>query len=241
MYGSSLISFRSDVSDMVALIGASSFRRQLSIGTAWTRLRVGVRIRYRCAEANFLDYGTGMTPRFGIGLSRGAGSVFRRATAGHWFGAISTGATWQVNPSGSPGAGSFNFSFLSMAPAKKVGATLTVGTNFAQLVSVGGGWEDSPTIFLNTTMIFMDVTKGSPNYSFRVFTIANPANGGGQSRADWLAQMVLSTPTQLNYSFQAAQTVAVDETADGVVDSINIFNELPIECELWDIGLKRFS
>ena len=226
---------------MVARISGSSFRRQLGIGTSWTRLRVGVRMRFLSEQADFFDYGTGMTPRFGIGLSQGTGSVFRRATAGHWFGAISTGSTWQVNPSGSPGAGSYNFSFLSMAPAKKVGSTLTVGTNFAQSVSVGGGFQTSADINLSQTMIFMDVTKGSPNYSFRIFTIANPANGGGQSRATWLSQMQLSTPTQINYSFQAAQTVAVDETADGAVDSINIFNELPIEAELWDVGLVRFS
>lgn len=241
MYGKSLIVFRSDVSDMVAAISGSSFRRELGFGTAWTRLRVGVRMSFKCQQANFFEYGTGITPRFGIGLSQGSTSVFRRATAGHWFGAITTGAVWTVNPAGSPGAGAFNFSFGTMAPAKKVGSTLTAGTNFAQSVAVGGGYQDFPTIFTNQVYIFVDITKGSPNYSFRVFTIANPANGGNQDRATWLSQMQLSTPTQINYSFQAAQTVAVDEGADGVADSINIFNELPIEAQLWDIGLVRFS
>lgn len=189
-------------------------------------------------DVNGIDYGdASTTPRFGIGLCSSAGSVFRRATAGHWIGNITTGTSWAINNEGS---GSFRSNFVTMAPAKKVGSTLTVGTNFSSVANLGTGAEPTPANLFQA-MIFIDITKGSPNYSFRLFGINNPCNGGGNSRAQWETQMVLETPTQANYFYAAAQTVAVNEATDGTLDSINIFNELPIEIEIWDHGLVRFS
>lgn len=233
--------FLSNPVEGVLHLSGSGFMRSLDFGTAWTTLRVGVRMRMVSGEANFLTWGDGLTPRFGIGLCSSAGGMVTRAGGGHWIGLLTTGAQWTTNPSGSPGAGSFNFDFGSTAPGKKVGSTFTAGTNFASGVAVGGGFHDASSIFMNQTELFIDITKGSPNYSFRVFGIANPANGAGNSRANWEEDMEESPPTRVNYIYQAAQTLAVDEGVDGVLDAICIFNELPLEAEIWDHGLVRLA
>ena len=237
--GKPVILFRSDATDKVIRLSGSSFDRKLDFGTSWTSLRVGCRIRAATGGFDIFNYGTGITPRFGIGLMDSTGAQISRTTAGHFVGGLSTAANWTVNPDGSPGAGDYFLTFNSFAPGKKVGATYTAGTNFASRVSVGAGAEPTP-VRLHQVCLFMDITKGSP-WSFRVFSIANPTNGGGQSRAEWLADMEEAPPVRTNYSYQAAQTLAVDEGTDGVLDSICFFNELPFEIELWDHGLVRLA
>lgn len=233
MFGKTQIIFRSEAGENVVKLSASSFMRRLGFGTSWTRLRIGIRVR-ACSGAQEISYGTGLTPRFGVGLCASSGAVFtRNMVAGHWVGIITTGATWNVVIQG---ASEYTLGFVSAAPAKKVDSTLTVGTNFSYGPSVGGGEEPTTTLTL-PVLYFVDIEKGSPNYSMRLFNIPNPANGGGQSRAQFLEQMVLDTPSLLNYLYAAAQTIAVDEGADGTLDAINIFNELPTEIEILDLGL----
>lgn len=234
--GRPVILFRSDATDDVIRLSGSSYDRKLDFGTSWTSIRVGCRIRATgCAIAG-ITFGNGITPRFGLGLMASAGAQVSRDTAGHFVGGLSTGALWTVS---SPGAGDFILSFGGFAPGKKIGATYTAGTNFASDVAVGCGLEPTPTR-LHQVHLFVDITKGSP-WSFRVFSIANPANGGGQSRANWLEDMEENPPVRTNYVYQAAQTLAVDEGTDGVLDSICFFNELPMELEIWDHGLVRLA
>lgn len=237
MFGKTQIIFRTEAGENVMKLSASSVMRRLGFGTSWSQLRVGVRVR-ACSGASPIPYGDGLTPRFGVGLCASTGAVFtRNMVAGHWVGIITTGASWAVTIQGSD---EYSLGFVTSAPAKKVDGTLTVGTNFANTPSVGGG-EEPTTTFTFPVLYFVDITKGSPNYSMKLFSIGNPANGGGQSRAQFLEQMVLPTPALVNYLYSTAQTIAVDESADGTLDSINIFNELPVELEILDLGLVRLS
>lgn len=239
MFGKSQIILSSFAGEKVARLSASTFIRKLGFGTSWTRLRVGARLMARSGTNTVIPFGGGMTPRFGVGLCASTGAAFtRNMVAGHWVGVISTGATWNVS---NPGAGSYILGFLSCAPAKKVDSTLTVGTNFAGVTPAVGSYVGSAATNAHPVLYFVDIEKGSPNYSFRLFAISNPANGGNQTRAEWLTYMVEDPPVVSNYIYAAAQTVAVDESTDGTLDAINIFNELPIEIEVLDHGLVQLA
>lgn len=239
MLSKSQIIFKGEVGEMVARVAASSFMRKIGFGTSWTRLRIGIRAQARTGTNTVVTYGDGLTPRFGVGLCASTASVFtRNMIAGHWVGIITTGAAWTVT---NPGAGSYVLGFVTSAPAKKVDSTLTVGTNFSGLAPALGGGEGAAATNAHPVLYFVDITKGSPNYSFRLFNIGNPSNGGGQSRSDFLSLMVTDPPALTNYVYAAAQTLAVDESTDGTLDSINIFNELPVEIEILDLGLVRLA
>jgi hypothetical protein len=237
--GRPVVLYRSDANDKVMRLSGTTLRRKLdglNDGGAWNVLRVGVRCRLAGADVNTSVYGETILPRFGIGLCNKAGDPIRDASAGHFAGAVTTSSTWTVI---SPGAGDFYFSF-NMAPGKQNSSGLTTGTNFGATIGVGTGTEPTP-VRLHQVCLFVDITKGSPDYSMRLFSISNASNGGGNSRAQWETQMEADPPSLVNYVYQAAQTVAVDEGTDGELDSLCIFHQLPIEMEIWDLGVVKFS
>ena len=73
------------VNDVRAALSNSTLRRLLSIGSNWTKLRVGVRM-------SILDSGGNITgsPRFVIGLCASSGNPVNNgsATTGHFVGEI---------------------------------------------------------------------------------------------------------------------------------------------------------
>jgi hypothetical protein len=169
-----------------------------AVFSGWSKLRVALRLKI--ADSG-LDI-TG-TPRFGFGLCSGNTNILGDATTTHFVGALTNVATITRNVTSPVIYTTTNELF----PAKRIGSTFTFGTTFAS----------SPAMAVGVySLWFLDITKGSPNYTlqmfFRISTAGTPTN------ADFLTQSVAGVPAFTAHLLQTAQTLAVDETTNGTLD-----------------------
>ena len=180
------------------------FARQPIAGlfSGWTTLRVALLVRMNDSGANI----TG-TPRFMFGLCAGTSNIPGDATVTHACGCITNNATW-TRTAGPPGY----YSPLTIAPSTYINTTIATGTNLSTTSALGF----SGTIV--NAMVFIDITKGSPNYSLRLLSRTNTASGA-PTQSDFNAQSVATTPAFTGHTYTAAQTIAVDEVANGTFDS----------------------
>lgn len=203
----------------------SAFARTLSIGTSWTKLRVGIRFHFR-------DLGSAPsgTPRFAIGLCSGTTNIMGDASVTHWVGLITNTATWGY------AAGS-HYGSIDLVAAKKVGSTLSTGT------SLSGAAMGIPARAADNVpdrmMLFADIEKGSPNFAFSAFW-PGPISVIDASRAQFLSRMEEATPSAFStHTFTTGGSLAVSE-ADGVLNAINIaWDRASFAAELCDIAVAR--
>lgn len=201
------------------------FARTLSIGTTWTTIRVGVRWHMDNTGADL----TG-TPRLAVGMCAGTTNIFGDATCDHFVGGLSNAASFTNN------AGDFYFGTPLFVPAKKVVSTLTTGTAF------GNGVITTPASIANRVPMFIDLTKGSPNFSLRQFILTSGTDLGDVSLSDFLGLMESPAPARTGYTYHAAQTIAVDEATDGYLDSINIaWDRAAAKVQVCDIAVARLA
>lgn len=71
-------------------------------------------------------------------------------------------------------------------------------------------------------MTIIEVTKGAPNYSFKLF-FRSAGSAANPTANDLAAQIEAVTPAFADHTFSAAQTLAVDEGADGTLDAIQVY------------------
>lgn len=201
----------------------SQFARTLTIGTTWNVIRVGLRLHMGTTGADL----TG-TPRFFVGLSKGTTNIFGDSTTDHAVGMVSAAATWT-------NGGTYYYDGSLFKPAKRVSTTLTVGTTFGQSVIA------SPATSANRCLCFIDITKGSPNFSFKHFCQAT-ATTTDVSVATFMAQMEASTPSLAQHTYYGPQTLAVDESVDGYLDSVCVaWDRAALAIEICDLAVTRFS
>lgn len=200
----------------------------MPIGTSWNKLRIAMRWSMRSSGANI----TG-TPRLVFGLCSGSSNPFGDATTTHFIGCRSGAATWTL-------AGArYAFGGNAWFPIKKVGTTITEGTTFtATATCVGLG---AITNTADRTLFFLDITKGSPNYTFNVFNNTE-ATVADITLTTFLAQVEVEAAVVANHAFRTAQTLAVNEGTDGTLDHINFhWDRTAPEPEICDIAIARFA
>jgi hypothetical protein len=164
-----------------------------------------------------------------LGLCSGTSNQFGDSTTTHAVGIVTTGS-WQFQTT--------FYNATSPAPAKRVGTTTTTGTVLAANAAIGC---TAAATTADRGMWFVDIIKGSPNYSFQLFAPSN-AVAGDQSAATFLTNMEATTPSIVGYSFSAAQTLAVNEGTDGTLDSINIsWDHTTPVIEICDIAVARIA
>lgn len=180
----------------------SIIARPVALGT-WNVLRVGFLHSVR------QDTLVGITPDFFFGLSAGTASVYGDASATHSVGAQSTGA-WTL--------GGDNFLSTAIRPVKQVGVTKTSGTNLA------AGWITyaNTVADMKRSMTILTITKGSPNYSFKMF-YRNSGAASSPTFADLTAQMEAGIPAFASHLDSSTQTLAVDEGADGTLTALQMY------------------
>jgi hypothetical protein len=201
----------------------SQFARTLNFGTSWTTMRVGVRM-------HMSNTGGGLTAaKFAIGFCSGTSNLFGDATTTHFVGAYTTG-TWAFQTT--------FYNATSFAAAKRVGSTLTTG---AVLFANGAFPCGAASSTADRAAIFVDITKGSPNYSINLF-VANNAVPADMSVASFLSTMEVASPVLGTYTYTSAQTVAVNEGTDGTLDSINIsWDHSTPFIEICDVAVARIA
>jgi hypothetical protein len=200
----------------------SQFARTLSIGSAWTTIRVGLRLHMDTTGGNLPG-----VPILFFGLCSGTTDIFGDASVTHCVGAISDD-TWLV-------AGNVYYASSMLKPACKYGTTLTKGTSFGQ--------SAIPSTITAASRVcwFVDITKGSPNFSLKVFT-QHTATIADISVATFLQQMEAATPALAQHQYIGPQTVAVDEATYGYFDSVNVaWNQTTPVVEICDLAVARLA
>ena len=181
----------------------------------WTTIRVGV----LCAPTTDPGANVTGTPRLALGFCSGTSAIPGDASATHFVGWMTTAASW-LRTAG-------NLNTLAPQPTVQIGATLThSGVNFAgSAITFGIASAVTP-------MLMLEITKGSPNYSFRSFEPT--AAAATCTEATLFAQMQAATPVVTSHTYRTAQTMAVDEATNGVLDSICMY--FSPSAPTWDVA-----
>jgi hypothetical protein len=125
---------------------------------------------------------------------------------------------------------------MQYGSAKKVGTTLTSTAliNSTLTAAPATGYR---------SVIFVDILKGSPNFTFNIFCRDNNSTATTDiTRAEFLTQMQQATPALTTHTLSGTQTQAVDEATDGFFDSVNVYwSQTGTPMELSDIAVARLS
>ena len=229
------------VDDVRALMGRSTLRRKLSVGTSWTKLRVGLRLCIEDTGGNVLS-----TPQFAVGLCSGTTNPFNDGSAitTHWVGAITAGASW-TRASNAFGVG---YGVTWLVPAKRIGMTFTYGTALSAGIfnSAALGFAADAN-GVNRGLFFVDITKGNPNFTFNGFIRASTVGAAAPADRDvsydeFIEQLELPVPSITGHQDGTARTMAVDEATHGYLDTVNIFwNRSTPRFEISDIAAVRLA
>jgi len=71
-------------------------------------------------------------------------------------------------------------------------------------------------------MLFVDIVKGSPNYALNYFFSNTITDGADVQTSDFLAQVVLTTPSFARHSFTTNAAALAFAQSAGTLDAINI-------------------
>jgi hypothetical protein len=211
-----------------AVLSNSQIARLTSIGTTWTKVRVGVRLQTRNTGANITS-----TPRFFVGIQKGTTNMIGDATCDHFVGVVTNSATWAYS-AGPP----IRHSITATAACKKVTSTLTVGTTMACAPYV---MSDAAGAGLGRCCYFVDIEKGSPNFNLYLFA-CNSSSGADITQAVFLQQMEAATPALTNHVYTAAVAQAADEAANGYLDTAVVsWDRTTPEIEICDFAVARLA
>ena len=185
------------------------------VGTDWTTIRVGCRISIDDSGADITS-----TPRFAYGICSGITNPFISATTDHWLGGLLNDATLTraVGPPKRYTGGD------GLCAAKRIGNTNTIGSSLTQ---IGFGQQQFTFYYCGTanrSVLFLDITKGDPNFTLQVKLFAGYGYGSSEdvSIEEFLTQLPLSSPALIGHYTTASVDIAVDEAADGFFNAVNI-------------------
>lgn len=211
----------SAVQENAAQIANGQFGRLITLPVAWSKVRVGVRI-HGIGGASI-----GGTARLAVGLGSGTTAMIGDASATNWIGLITNALTWTwFAPD--------HWQGLNYYPAKKVGATLTIGGVALQTGDMMGGIAN--TTGIDRSVIFCDIAKGSPNYTLNVLGMTSwgPTD---TVAATFYAQMIQLAPAIANHTYSAGQTLAFDEVA-GTLNAVQVWwNNAGSAMEICDVAV----
>jgi len=111
-----------------------------------------------------------------------------------------------------------------LCAAKRIGNTNTIGSSLTQ---IGFGQQQFTFYYCGTanrSVLFLDITKGDPNFTLQVKLFAGYGYGSSEdvSIEEFLTQLPLSSPALIGHYTTASVDIAVDEAADGFFNAVNI-------------------
>lgn len=206
----------------------STWARSVALPAAWGKIRFGLLLHFANAGAAL----TG-TPVLAMGFCNGTSNIEGDASPAHFVGVKTNSASWT-----DLGCGGANvLGTVTVQPAVNVAGSETLGT----AITADARFSFSAT---TTFLYFLDLTKGSPNYTFNLFTVigAGGSCGTGATVAQFLAQMALSSPSFTSHSYGTSQTLAVNEGANGALNAVNVWwNRSDYAAELGAIAVAVLS
>ena len=221
--------FSSVVDNRIQLTN-SNFARLWSsdVGTTWTKIRIGCRISIEDTGANLTS-----TPRFAFGICSGTSNIFQDATTTHWLGFYSVDPTW---PRVSASPATYAMADVTTAPllTKRISTTITS----AATQTANPRLIDSTTA--NRSAFWMDVTKGSPNFTASLFCRGG-TTASDVSMSDYLGALPLLSPAIANHTNAGDVVLAIDEGANGSFNAINIAWDRASSIEISDVAVVKIS
>jgi hypothetical protein len=214
----------------IQLANSQLIRRPIILNN-WTTIRIGLRLCFPSA-ASILG-----TPNLSVGIGSGLTNGIGDTTTTNWLGFVALATTWTIT-AGPPAYGAQNNGRLR----KKVATTVT--TNGVTFMN-GFFSLDQATL----SMLIVEITKGSPNYSA---VCVYPGNAASVQTAATQAQLIqimeaaagaaASTATSLIPGYTSnSDTMAFSEVA-GNVDAIQIYwDRTSVNCEISDVFYRKVA
>jgi len=202
----------------------STWARSVSLPAAWSKIRLGLLLHFANAGGALAS-----TPVLAAGFTNGTSAIEGDATPTHFVGIKTNSAAWA-----DLGCGSANvLGTVTVQPAVNVAGSETLGTAIT---------ADARFSFKSDTefLYFLDITKGSPNYTLNLFTVigAGGSCGTGATVAQFLQQVALTSPSFTNHSAGSAQTLAVNEGSNGTLNAVNVYwNRADVAAEIGAIAV----
>ena len=201
------------------------FVRPVPIPNGWTTVRVGLRLHFTTGSIS--------SPIMAVGLCAGSSNKICDASTSHFVGIIANGGF----TNNGPGCGAVYFS-VPLKAYKRVGTTDTIGSNITGDSRYGNSADANCA---DRGILFIDITKGSPNYTINAWYMAN---GTAPDVSKAIFENMLNTlqgPLQydggVNMVHGTDQTVAVNEGTDGTLDSLCVYwNQTAVSMEICDHG-----
>lgn len=190
-------------SDKRFSLASGYLTRELDIVGEWSRIRIGILVQLNgAATIPGISFFLGLCS----GINDGYGGIVHPV---HAVGAAvgpTTGTTW-------------TFSGITFT-----GLSLFAHTNVNGTRAFGGVNLAAPVIYDTTSLVrslmFLDITKGTPNYTFQMFS--RTAAGVDATETDFVTQMQAAVPAFAGHATAASQVLAVNETTNGNLDCFNI-------------------
>lgn len=214
----------------------SRFARPHGISPDWQTLRIALRVQMENTSANI----TG-TPHFFFGLCSGTAAPMGSATPKHAVGFYTNTATWVYATAAGANMTAYQGNTTnSTAVAVTVNGTTTLGGTAIWSAQIAFGADPTAA---TRRMWFFDLTKGSPNYSCRVFGPSVLTAVPDVLTADFLQTIEYSAPVFTNHTYGASQsTGAVNETTNGTLDCVNVWwNQLTPKIHICDLAVFRLA
>lgn len=204
--------------------------------SSWNTLRIGIRLQMENTGANLSG-----NPHIFFGLCCGTSAPMGSAIPTHAVGWWTNPATWVYTAASGSNltyyAGNTTNSCAGIVTVK--GVTTASGVS---AVAVQFNFPADPTA-ATRRMVFTDIFKGSPNYTFRVFIPNAAVAAPDVLNTDFLAQLVKTTPSFTNHTYGASSgAVAVNEAVNGTLDCVNIWwNRSVPKIHICDLALYKLA
>jgi len=201
------------------------FVRSLSVGSNWSRIRIGIHFGFRTAFLNFSCVSV-------LGLCSGKTNPFNAGSTTNFL-----GMNW-----GSEQSATANWTYFYGPPLYDISQGMTVLKRVGSTTTIGPYYSGDEYWLCNTDQnyracAFMDITKGSPNWTVSAYNIVT-----NTTTATFLGALTTDTvpppgaTTRIN-----AQTFAFDEVAGGL-DTLDIYHNSTVQpLDIWYVGAARFA
>lgn len=184
--------------DNCIVLQGSQFGRQHGYGDNWSILRIGLLL-------NIVDAGSFPGSLFRVALCHGTVNMPGDATTDNSYG---------CEFSGSWSRGTYGYNMANSA-FTRVGTTKVLSpTNISPRIAFQG---------VSRYVLFMDITKGSPNYTFAFWY--HSGNGAGDVTPASFANFLgvpsnLLSLTDQTYGTPTGTSLAVDTATNGILDTV---------------------
>jgi hypothetical protein len=231
------------IEDKYLTLANEEFVRPLSIGNNWSKLRLG-------AMLAITPDGTNNLPSCALLLGVCSAANPFSGTTGYGAGNTRNYVGLDIVPDGAGGSGPGLFTYYATGGNPYFSATYTTARRRVATTDTFAATAMNHAVATNTgtiqrrTPIYVEITKGSPNYTLKLYTATSVQAQADFAPADFLNGLEQSgTPALggVTLSASSAITIACDETA-GSFDTVSLFwNRASFALEVYILAAFRMA